>query len=83
MAGPGAELVRLVVTEEARGHMSQRGQQSPQPRTQPPLPSPIPSDPPQARTQQQRGLCAWQPSGHRGLSELSGPKALAGPAGEG
>lgn len=85
MTRPGAELLRPVVTEEARGWLSE--QQAAGPRS-PAAParghlSPLPTlqTPPQARTQQQRGLCARQPRGHRGLSELSGPKALAGPAG--
>lgn len=41
MTGPGAELVRPVVTEEARGYMSQRWAAEPPPRTQ--VPAPIPT----------------------------------------
>lgn len=81
--GAGAEWVGPVVPEETRGCMSRRGQHSSPPRTHPLLPVLPPANPPPARTQQQRGLWAQHPSGHRGLSELSGPKALAGPAGEG
>lgn len=72
-AGPEAELV----TEEARSHMSWRGD------TGAPPPATCPTSSLQTRTQQQRGLCAWKSSGHRGLSELCGPKALAGPAKKG
>ena len=84
-AGAGAERVGPVVPEDhtTRGCMSRRGQHSSPPRTHPPLPNLPTPNPPPARTQQQRGLWAQHPSGHGGLSELSGPKALAGPAGEG
>ena len=82
-AGAGAERVGPVVPEETRGCVSRTGQHSSPPRTHAPLPVLPTPNPPPARTQQQRGLRAQHPSGHGGLSELSGPKALAGPAGEG
>lgn len=82
-AGAGAELVRPVVTEEARGCMSWSGAAEPPTQNTATAPHPTPPKPRPTRTQQQRGLRARPPSGHRGLSELSGPKALAGPAGEG
>jgi len=81
--GAGAERLGPVVPGETRGCVSRTGQHSSPPRIHallPVLPTP---NPPPARTQQQRGLRAQHPSGHGGLSELSGPKALAGPAGEG
>lgn len=81
-AGAGAERVGPVVPKETRGCVSWRGQHSSPPRTHPALPILPPPIPPPARTQQQRGLRAQHPSGHGGLSELSGPKVLAGPAGE-